>query len=456
MAIEGHSSESTPSVINGTVDHIEVFVHSEEEQRQDEQEHIDPDTTADTATADVATTSMWRVWWKHFVAIYWKNEFLFLVVVALCLAKAYPPLGAVYLAPQYTSSWIAVIIIFFFSGLGLRTEAFQNAITRVRFNLFVQCYNFGVVSGLVFGISRAVAELGIISKPLADGVVMASCLSMSVNMVAILTRACNGDEAAAVFNQALGNMTGVFLSPALILGYLGLFPGISLGKVFYELALRIVLPVIAGQLLQKTSHYVSNLGKKYRAQFKHIQEYSLIFIIYCTFCKVFIKGEQQSLGQVFAMVFYQLLQLLFLMAIAWYLLRFFWRDEPSLRVMGLFGCTHKTISLGVPLITAIYGDDPHLGQFILPILIWHPMQLIVGTLLTPHLSNFIIKEKERLGIVDDEDENENVIKEAQSADATSIGASDDSNDDEEAQNADTTSFEASDGDNDDNGSEVYA
>jgi sodium/bile acid cotransporter 7 len=314
----------------------------------------------------------------------------------------------------------------------------------------VQCYNFGVVSGLVYGISRAVAALGLISQELADGVLITSCLSMSVNMVAILTRACNGDEAAAVFNQAFGNMTGVFLSPSLILGYLGVSADIKLGEIFYQLSLRIVVPVIVGQLLQKTSHYVSNMGTKYKNHFKHIQEYSLLFIIYCTFCKVFKKGSQQTLGQVFAVVLYQLLQLLLLMVIAWYLLRLFWKDEPALRVMGLFGCTHKTIAMGVPLISTMYKDDPNLGQYVLPILIWHPMQLIVGTLLTPRLSNFIIKEKERLGIVDDD------------ADICHTNNSnnddDDGNDDEEAQEEngcaltpDSTAQLVSDNDDEDKG-----
>jgi sodium/bile acid cotransporter 7 len=35
-----------------------------------------------------------------------------MVVIALLLAKAYPPLGADYLQPQITSTWIAVIFIF--------------------------------------------------------------------------------------------------------------------------------------------------------------------------------------------------------------------------------------------------------------------------------------------------------------------------------------------------------
>jgi sodium/bile acid cotransporter 7 len=312
----------------------------------------------------------------------------------------------------------------------------------------VQTFSFGVVSGVVCGLSRAVSKLGLISKPLADGVLITSSLSMSVNMVQILSRACGADEAAAVFNQALGNMSGVFLSPSLILGYMGVFPDINLGWVFFLLGMRIVVPVIVGQLLQKTSHHVANMGTKYKHQFKHIQEYSLLFIIYCTFCKVFKKGSQQTLGQVFACVLYQLLQLLLLMAIAWHVLRFFWKDEPELRVMGLFGCTHKTIAMGIPLITAIYGNDPNLGQYVLPILIWHPMQLIVGTLLTPRLSNFIIMEKERLGIVDDSCHD---IKDKNN----------DGNDDEEAQDTaeasspDSAEVLASDNDDDVNGKEEF-
>jgi hypothetical protein len=50
--------------------------------------------------------------WQRFVKFYWDYEFLILVVVVISLAKAYPPLGAVYLAPQITATWIAVIFIF--------------------------------------------------------------------------------------------------------------------------------------------------------------------------------------------------------------------------------------------------------------------------------------------------------------------------------------------------------
>jgi sodium/bile acid cotransporter 7 len=49
--------------------------------------------------------------------------------------------------------------------------------------------------------------------------------------------------------------------------------------------------------------------------------------------------------------------------------------------MDLFGGTHKTVAIGVPLINAIYEGSPYIGVYTLPLLIWHPMQLVVGTLL---------------------------------------------------------------------------
>lgn len=66
--------------------------------------------------------------------------------------------------------------------------------------------------------------------------------------------------------------------------------------------------------------------------------------------------------------------------------------------MGLYGCTHKTVAMGVPLINAIYEGNPAIGLYILPLLIWHTMQLIIGTFLSPRVMKFVKRERERLGL----------------------------------------------------------
>ena len=86
------------------------------------------------------------------------------------------------------------------------------------------------------------------------------------------------------------------------------------------------------------------------------------------------------------------------------MLRLLFPNDPQLRVMGLFGCTHKTVAIGVPLINAIYEDNEAVGLYTLPLLIWHPMQLVIGTFLVPRLAAFVKAENERLGIQAEEEE----------------------------------------------------
>ncbi|CAB9510746.1 bile acid cotransporter 7 [Seminavis robusta] len=347
--------------------------------------------------------------WERFVKFYWANEFVILIVIVILLARAYPPLGAVYLAPHITATWIAVVFIFIMAGLGLKTEELTNAFKQIRFNLFVQTFNFGLISVTVFGVSRLLIELGILDRALADGMVVCACLPLTINMVCVLTKSAGGDEAAAIFNAAFGNMCGVFLSPVLILGYLGVTGDVDLFQVFYKLCLRVVLPVAIGQLLQKFSKTVVQFVKLHKPKFKQAQQYALVFIVYTVFCRTFNSDEGKSeVGDIFLMILFQFLLLVFFMIVAWILLGWFFPKSPELRVMGLFGCTHKTVAMGVPLINAIYESSPYVGQYTLPLLIWHPMQLLLGSFLVPKLVAFVEREHERLGVnPDGEDEDKN-------------------------------------------------
>ncbi|KAG7338148.1 bile acid:sodium symporter [Nitzschia inconspicua] len=345
--------------------------------------------------------------------IYNQYEFLILIILAICLARAYPPLGADYLQPQITSSWIAVIFIFLLAGFGLKTEEFAKAFQRLYFNVFVQIFSFGVDSAVVFGVSRALLAAGALSIPLANGMVVCASLSMTINMVLVLTKSSGGDEASAIFNSAVGNMIGVFLTPLLVLGYLGVTGEVAMGDVFYKLAVRVVCPILVGQILRKLSPAAVEWYKKHKQFFKQAQQLALVFIVYTVFCETFTANMESdddttkvTIVDIVVMVVVEFGCLVGLMLLAWISLRVLFRNEPRLRVMGLFGCTHKTVAMGIPLINAIYEDDAFIGLITLPLLIWHTMQLILGSFLAPKLAAWVVKEEERLGISDDNNDND--------------------------------------------------
>jgi sodium/bile acid cotransporter 7 len=187
------------------------------------------------------------------------------------------------------------------AGLGLKTEELSNAFSQFRFNATIQLFNFGIVSSFVYALSRGLSHGNILSEDLADGMVVCASLPMTINMVLVLTKAADGEEAAAIFNAAAGNLVGVFLSPLLILGYLGVTGDVDLFEIFYKLALRVVLPVALGQVLQKTSPAVVAFNKKHKPKFKKAQQYCLVFIVYTVFCRTFEDGSDSSIGDIFLM-----------------------------------------------------------------------------------------------------------------------------------------------------------
>jgi len=280
-------------------------------------------TTTTTTTNDEPNKNIIQ----RLYTFYERNSFLIRVVIVTLIASVYPPLGAKYVARQITATYIAVIIIFILSGLGLQTREFKKAFQRLKFNAFVQLYNFGCVSAITYGFSKlmVVSTAGALSKQSANGMIICSSMSCTVNMVIILTKSSGGDEAAAVLNAALGNMIGVFISPLLILLYLGVDAEVDLALVFFKVGVRVVLPVLVGQILQKCCPPIVNFTKQNKKHFKTIQEYCLIFIIYTVACTTFDNWDESStgIGDVLLMVGLQFVLLSSLMTLAWFLLKLF-------------------------------------------------------------------------------------------------------------------------------------
>eukprot|EP00584_Thalassiosira_punctigera_P024719 CAMPEP_0172553542 /NCGR_PEP_ID=MMETSP1067-20121228/51267_1 /TAXON_ID=265564 ORGANISM="Thalassiosira punctigera, Strain Tpunct2005C2" /NCGR_SAMPLE_ID=MMETSP1067 /ASSEMBLY_ACC=CAM_ASM_000444 /LENGTH=420 /DNA_ID=CAMNT_0013341749 /DNA_START=95 /DNA_END=1357 /DNA_ORIENTATION=+ len=320
--------------------------------------------------------------------LYEDNRFVVHIALAIGLAKLYPPIGAVYLLPNITATWLAVVFIFAMAGLSLKSDEFARSLSRIGFNAYVQAFNFGAVSLLVRGVSRAMLRLKLVDEGLASGMVICGCLPVTVSMVIVLTKSADGDEAAAVLNAALGSLLGVFVSPLLILSYTGVRGEVDVAAVFLKLCLRVLVPVAAGQALQKRSRAVVAFVAKNKRQFKTCQEWALVLIVYTAFCKNFSSSQPVEIGasNLLWMALGQLFCLLLSMWSAWASLKVLYRNEPRLRVMGFYGCHHKSVAMGIPMLNAIYENDPMLGIYTLPLLIWHPAQLMVGSSLAPKLA----------------------------------------------------------------------
>ena len=104
----------------------------------------------------------------------------------------------------------------------------------------------GFVPTVVWALTKFLLHFEILSKDLTTGMVIAASLPMTVNMVIVMTKASGGDEACALINASMGNLLGVFATPALLLLFLGKSSNIDFGEVVLKLCYRVLLPIIFG------------------------------------------------------------------------------------------------------------------------------------------------------------------------------------------------------------------
>ena len=108
-------SQKTKSETEQTGRNMEIMCETKDEKEQQDLQQELPMHTAKNLSAeelDIPLESRREKFCRRAIAFCITNDFLILVVLAICLAKAYPPLGAEYVQPQITATWIAIMIIF--------------------------------------------------------------------------------------------------------------------------------------------------------------------------------------------------------------------------------------------------------------------------------------------------------------------------------------------------------
>ena len=190
-------------------------------------------------------------------------------------------------------------------------------------------------------------------------------------------------------NAVLGNLLGVILTPYLLLRLVGSAGALSAVDTLQKLATRVLLPLLVGQSLRPPMQKLIAGRKKLLSR---SSESLLLLIIYSTFCDTFLRGfgiPARSLAGLAGLVSISHLAHL---ATAWQLggaLRLTAKQRITFTLTG----TQKTLALGLPLLRVVFAGRPDLGVLCTPILLQHPLQLIIGSLLSPKLKQCAEEEQ---------------------------------------------------------------
>lgn len=316
------------------------------------------------------------------------NYFFLGLLLAVGLAWLWPALGcAEGILPVSALKAAGVFVIFFAQGLALHPEALRRGGLDLRLHLCVQSSGYLLIPLLSL-------LLWFLSAPffardeLRGGFLYLAILPTTITSAVAFTSLARGNVAGALFNTTLSNVAGVFLVPAICLSVLSTGSGISVpaGPILAGVACEILLPLALGQALRP---FLGRFAERHGEGLRRLNLGIILFIVYAAFCQSFARGVWASVGLADLLATVLLVGvLLSLNSVAVWTYSGLFHLSWESRVAALFCGSQKTLAAGLPLATAIFGairGGPELSVLLLPLLIYHPAQLLLGGWLVPRL-----------------------------------------------------------------------
>jgi sodium/bile acid cotransporter 7 len=301
--------------------------------------------------------------------------FLLGMVAATLLAWLFPEPGAKggALHPEVLNK-LGVALIFFLHGLLLSFSALRAGALLWRLHLVVQLSTFAVCPLIGLGVLRLID--GALDPSLTLGIFYLCALPSTVSSSVAMTAAARGNVPAAVFNATLSSVLGVFLTPLWVgvsMGATGV--SLPLGRVVLDLVLWLLFPLALGQLFRPL---LGAFATRHKKRISWVDRSTILLLVYTSFCDsvqsgVWLGSGVRALLATLAFSVVLLGVLLFSVNAVCTLLGFSVED----RIAAVFGGSKKTLASGVPMAQLMFAGNPGLSLILLPIMIYHPIQLVV-------------------------------------------------------------------------------
>jgi sodium/bile acid cotransporter 7 len=271
-----------------------------------------------------------------------------------------------------------VALIFFLHGMSLPFASLREGTLQWPLHLLIQGFTF-----LAFPL-LGIAMLWLVGDRMTPGLRLGffylCALPSTVSSSVALTATAGGNVAAAVFNATVSALLGVVLTP-LWLGWMAEAQGEGLpfGEVVIDLVIWLVLPLVLGQLSRPWLGGWAGRNKRF---INKVDRGTILLLVYTSFCDSMERGvwTEHGLGPVLGSLVGSAALLATVIAATTMTSRWLGFSEPD-RIAAIFCGSKKTLASGVPMASLIFGQDPQLGLILLPIMVYHPLQLVVGGLL---------------------------------------------------------------------------
>lgn len=309
------------------------------------------------------------------------DNFTLALLATIALASLLPCRGET----ARVFDWItdaAIALLFFLHGAKLPRESIVQGLTHWRLHLTVFASTFVLFPLL----GLALQPLGhlVLTPQLALGVLFVCTLPSTVQSSIAFTSIAGGNVSAAVVSASMSNLLGIVLTPLLV----GLLlashgEGGESWQGVLDIVLQLLLPFVLGHLARR---WIGGFVDRHKPLVGITDQGTILLVVYTAFSAAVVDGlwhDTPPMALLATLAVCALLLALVMTIVTWGARRLGFRREDEITIV--FCGSKKSLASGIPMARILFaGQLGGLGALVLPLMIFHQLQLMVCAVVARH------------------------------------------------------------------------
>lgn len=321
------------------------------------------------------------------------DQFTVLLTLVVIIATILPAHGQGEIAVDWLSK-LAIGLLFFLHGARLSRQAIYQGIMHWRIHIVIFCITF-VVFPLIGIVLRPLLE-PLMTPTLYLGFLYLCMLPGTVQSAIAFTSMARGNLAAAICNASASSIVGIFVTPMLVALILTDFsdqvPSIHFMSVV-KIIFQLFVPFAIGHFLRP---YLGEFLLRNKRLVKVVDQGSILLVVYAAFSHAVNEGlwHQTPISALIAVLLVSAL-ILALSLGASHLIGKSLGFNLADRITILFCGSKKSLASGLPMAQIIFAGMP-IGAIVLPLMIFHQLQLMVCAAIANRLGKRPLSPEEQM------------------------------------------------------------
>lgn len=276
----------------------------------------------------------------------------------------------------------AIALLFFLHGAKLSREAIVSGLTNWKLHITIFAATYLLFPALGLGMSALGALL--LSPLVATGFLFLTLLPSTVQSSIAFTSIAKGNVPAAICAASFSNFAGIFITPVLTALLIGAQSagGDTLASI-EAIVVQLLLPFLAGHLSRPLT---ARLIHRHKSLVSYVDRGSILLVVYSAFSAAVVEGLWRTIAAWQLAVIIVLCALL--LAVVLGLVQFAAKSlgfDAADRAAILFCGSKKSLASGVPMAGVLF-PAAQVGPIILPLMIFHQLQLLACAAIAQRLS----------------------------------------------------------------------